>query len=157
MGGVVLVDGFRGRMGFGEALDKVVAMASIYNPVAVGVEKWGTGASFKNVLLFTSNLNVIPLPEKGTPTLSKGGRFETELAPMFTTSRMYISDVETDFISSFKQEWVSWNGSRTATGFDDSLDAVYWAAHATQPNLISAPRSSTLTYEKLRPANPYRT
>lgn len=156
-GGAILIDGVRERLGFGEAVDRVKALAALYRPVAIGVEKWGSGEKFKDALVFGSNLNVIPLPAKGTPTKSKGKRFEDELAPMFTTSRLWVSDVETEFISWFRQEWVSWNGQRSATGHDDTLDGVYWGAHIAQGHLMPKSESETLPVRKEhKQANPYR-
>jgi phage terminase large subunit-like protein len=156
-GGAILVDGVRERLGWGEALEKVKALAAIYRPVMIGVEKWGSGEKFKDQLLFTSNLNIMPLPVKGTPTKSKGKRFEDELAPMFTTSRLWISDVETEFISWFKQEWVSWNGQRSATGHDDTLDGVYWGAHIAQGHLMPHSEQSELPVRPVqKQLNPYR-
>lgn len=136
-GGAVLVGGFRDRLGSQEAIDKTRAIANMQNNLAiVGVEKWGKGEVFLNQLLFSSNLPIIPYPLQGAPVRSKGQRFQSGLAPLFTTGRAWISDVHDDFIDSFIGEWISWDGGKTSTGHDDCLDGAYWGAMAAQGHLM---------------------
>lgn len=127
-GGVVLVGGFHARLPTHEALEKVKALAALYKPMAIGVEKWGKGEEFKNQLVYSTLLPIIPLPLQGAPVRSKGQRFETGLASAFSNGRMWVSDVKDDFLKAFSDEWVSWDGAlqKSRTGHDDTLDAVYW-------------------------------
>ena len=79
-GGIVIVDGFRGKISTGEALQKVQAFAAMYPTLTtVGVEKFGKGEEFKNLLLYETNLPILPLPTKGTPVKSKGKDFRKNL------------------------------------------------------------------------------
>jgi hypothetical protein len=57
---MVLVDGFRDRVSQGEAEQKLKALASVYNPVLVGVENIGKGEEFYGLMLRTSSLPLIP-------------------------------------------------------------------------------------------------
>ena len=138
-GGIVLVDGVRDHLGSEEALDKVQAVASMYpNLKMIGVEKWGKGEIFKNNMVYRTSLPIMPLPIRGTPVRSKGQRFQNGLAPLFTTGRAYISSVHTPFIDAFIDEWISWDGQRTATGHDDCLDGGYWGAVAASGHLMKS-------------------
>lgn len=127
-GGVVLTGGYRGRIPTHESLTKVQALASTIHPMAIGVEKWGKGEEFKNQLVYSTSLPIIPLPLQGAPVRSKGQRFETGLASTFANGRMWISSVHDDFLKAFIDEWISWDGTlqKSRTGHDDTLDAVYW-------------------------------
>jgi hypothetical protein len=136
-GGVVLEKGYRGKISTGEAIDKVKGIASTLPTLqTVGVEKWGKGEEFVNMLLYETNLPILPLPLKGAPVRSKGQRFQEGLAPMFMTSRMWISDEKDEFIQAFEDEWVGWDGGKSRTGHDDTLDAVYWLAMVSRGELI---------------------
>lgn len=127
-GGVVVTGGFRGRLPTHEALEKVKALAAIYKPVNIGVEKWGKGEEFKNQLVYSTLLPILPLPLNGAAVRSKGQRFEYGLAAQFSNGRMWVSDIKDEFLKAFEDEWVSWDGGlqKSRTGHDDTLDAVYW-------------------------------
>jgi hypothetical protein len=127
-GGIVVTGGYRGRITTQESLSKVQALAAIYHPMAIGVEKWGKGEEFKNQLVYSTSLPIIPLPLQGAPVRSKGQRFEFGLATAFSNGRMWIASVKDDFLKAFCDEWISWDGGlqRSRTGHDDTLDAVYW-------------------------------
>jgi phage terminase large subunit-like protein len=137
-GGAILLDGIHEHLGSQEAVDRTRGLATLYPSLQiVGVEKWGKGEVFKDQLLFSTNLPIVPYPQAGTPVRSKGQRFQEGLAPLFTTGRAWISDVHSPFIEDFIQEWVSWDGSKTSTGYEDCLDAVYWGAMAAQGHLMA--------------------
>jgi hypothetical protein len=102
----------------------------------VGVEKWGKGEEFKNQLVYGTNLPIIPCPYKGSPVKSKGQRYQNGLAPMFTTGRMWVSDVKNAFVRAFEDEWIGWDGGKSRTGHDDCLDGVYWCAYIAQSHLM---------------------
>jgi hypothetical protein len=148
-GGVVVTGGFRDKISTGEAQAKVVELAAQYPSLQwVGVEKWGKGEEFKTLLLNSTQLNIMPLPYEGSPVRSKGERFEGQggLAPLFTTSRAWISDVKDDFLLAFEEEWVSWDGGRTSSGHDDTLDAVYWACVVSQQYLMGIDVSMLVSF-----------
>jgi hypothetical protein len=139
-GGVVVTGGFRGRIPTHEAMEKVKALAAIHHPVSIGVEKWGKGEEFKNQLVYSTMLPVIPLPLAGAAVRSKGQRFETGLAYAFSNGRMWISDVKDEFLKAFEDEWVSWDGGaqKSRTGHDDTLDAVYWLMEISLGQVMQA-------------------
>lgn len=148
-GGSVLVDGFREHLEFFEAVERVVAFSSKYPTlVSVGVEKWGSGEKFKQALLYGSRLSVIPFPFDGAPVRSKGQRYQFELAPMFVDGRLWISDVKTPFLQQFKEEWITWDGGKTATGHDDCLDSLYVACGVAQGHLMPRTMESELTFTR---------
>ncbi len=150
-GGVVVTGGFRARIKTHEALAKVQALAGIYRPVAIGVERWGKGEEFKNQLVYSTTLPIIPLPLQGAPVRSKGQRFETGLASSFANGRMWISDVKDDFLKAFMDEWIGWDGGtqRSRTGHDDTLDAVYWLMEISLGHVMAADAAG-VTHKKER-------
>ena len=127
-GGIVTFGGFRGRLSMNESIAKVQALANLYNPVAIGVEKFGAGRQYIEQLIHATKLPIVPLPAQGAPVKSKGERYENVLAPDFSIGRMWISDVRDDFLNAFVDEWISWDGglARSRTGHDDTLDATYY-------------------------------
>ena len=148
-GGSVIIDGFREHLGFYEAVERVRAFASNYPTlVSVGVEKWGSGEKFKEALLYSSSLNVIPFPFDGAPVRSKGQRYQYELAPMFVDGRLWVADIGRPFLRQFKEEWITWDGGKTVTGHDDCLDAVYVACGVAQGHLMPRPPDSNLDFIK---------
>ena len=128
--GVVLVDGFRGRVSQGEAEQRLKALAEIYGTTQlIGVEAVGKGEEFYHLLLRSSNLPIMPYQPGGR---SKGQRFERGMAPLFQFNRAWVSDIETGFIKSFREEWLQWPFGE----HDDTLDAVYWMLRAGLPHLF---------------------
>jgi hypothetical protein len=147
-GGMVLVGGFRGRLTISEALTKMKALASFYPTLqTIGVEKYGAGKDFAELLeplVYSTNLPVVTFPFAKAPQKSKGQKFENELAPMFTSGRMWISDVKDDFIRAFEDEWISWDGTRSLTRHDDTLDAVYGMAYVGQGHIMPQVQEESL-------------
>jgi hypothetical protein len=138
-GGGVLVDGLRGKWPSAESMGHLQAFAVKYPSLrTVGVEKWGKGETFKDMLLYNTRLPVLPMPLLGTPVKSKWQRYQAEggLAPMFTDGRLFITDEPNEFVKAFKDEWVGWDGTRSKTGNDDCLDAVYWMAMVMSGSLL---------------------
>jgi hypothetical protein len=133
--GMVLIDGFRGRVSQGEAEEKLKYLAGQYPSLQlIGVEAVGKGEEFFHLMLRTSRL---PLQPFHTGRASKGQRFERGMAPLFQHGRAFISDVETSFIRSFKSEWIHWPKS----AHDDTLDAVYWMLNAGLPHLFGSTKN----------------
>lgn len=157
-GGTILVDGIRGKWPATESISHLKAFAAKYPTlVTVGVEKWGKGETFKDMLMYSTDLPVVPCPIQGAPVKSKGQRFQAEggLAPMFADGRMWLSTVKNDFIDSFIDEWISWDGERTRTGHEDCMDAVYWAAYVAQGHLLPPKQEKSIGVRKKKQANPY--
>ena len=133
-GGLVLVDGFRGRVSQGEAEQQLKTLAAQYPTTQlIGVEAVGKGEEFYHLLLRGSRLPVVPMQPAGR---SKGQRFERGMAPLFQFGRAGVTDVERPFLHAFRDEWLRWpNGEH-----DDTLDAVYWMLFAARHHLAGAAR-----------------
>jgi hypothetical protein len=159
-GGGVIVDGIRGKFQSSECIGKLNAFASRYPALdIVGVEKWGKGETFKDWLIYSTNLPVVPYPEKGEAVKSKGQRFQAEggLAPMFVDGRLWLStDLNPDFRQALEDEWVGWDGNRSKTGNDDVLDSVYWMAYAMQGHLIPTSSRKRDSERKKKKKNIYK-
>lgn len=128
-GGIVLVDGFRDRVSQGEAEQKLKALATIYNPLLVGIENIGKGEEFYGLMLRTSTLPLMPCH---TGRRSKADRFEKQMAPLFEFSRVWMSDATTPFLQAFEEEWMMFPNAE----HDDTLDAVYWMVSVAQNNIM---------------------
>ncbi len=152
-GGLVLTGGFRARVPTHVSLQKVQALAALHYPVAIGVEKWGKGEEFKNQLVYSTSLPIIPLPFAGTPVRSKGQRFETGLASAFANGRIWVSTQKDEFLSAFEDEWVSWDGGlqKSRTGHDDTLDAVYWLLEIALGHVM---QNASVRVERVRSSSP---
>ncbi len=128
--GVVLTDGFRGRVSQGEAEQRLKELAAQYPTLQlIGVEAVGKGEEFFHLMLRTSRL---PLKPVQAGRRGKGERFERGMAPLFEFSRAWVADVETPFLRAFRDEWTSWPHAE----HDDTLDAVYWMLFVAPGNLL---------------------
>lgn len=95
----------------------------------IGVEAVGKGEEFLYLMLRTSNLPIVPVHPGRR---SKGERFERGMAPLFEYRRAWVSDVDTPFINTFREEWTR----RPHSEHDDTLDAVYWMLYVARGNLM---------------------
>jgi len=138
-GGVVLVDGFRGHVSQGEALQLTNSWARNYPTLQmVCVESHGKGQEFYYLLLANSRIPLIP---GYTGNKSKGERFEKQMAPLFQFSRVWVTDMLSEFEREFEQEWVAWPN----TEHDDCLDAVYYMTEAAaQIGSLAPPRNTVV-------------
>ena len=129
--GVVLVDGFRGRISQGEAQERLKSMAAMYPTTQlVAIESVGKGEEFMHLMMRTSRLPIVAV----TPgRMKKGRRFEREMAPLFEFNRAFLTDIEIPFIKHFRREWVQW----PLEEHDDCLDAVYWMLYVGIPHMMS--------------------
>ena len=59
------------------------------------------------------------------------------------TSRAWIVDVKNDFLKAFMDEWIGWDGQKSKTGHDDTLDAVYWTCMTGRGHLMPTPKGIT--------------
>ena len=105
-------------------------------------------------LIYSSNLRILTFPFEGAPVRSKGQKFEIDLAPMFTTARMWIVDIKDDFVKEFENEWISWDGTKSLTRHDDTLDAVYGMAYVGQGHLMPKALGNLPVKLKVRPPSP---
>jgi hypothetical protein len=134
--GMVLCDGVRERLSQAEAEDMVIAWAVKYPGLlrGVGVEAILQGSNFYNDLLANAEMRksgVIPIPIRFSQ--SKGFRFEKQMAPLFQKSRVQVSDAENEFLTLFREEWVSWQGDPLEDAYhNDTLDAVYSMLRAAE-------------------------
>jgi hypothetical protein len=140
-GGVVLIDGYRGKLSQGEAEEKVKSIAALWKPDLIGFEKLGKGFDAMHSLI-SSHMPIVPCPREGEGKKSKGERFERAggLGPLFQFSKAWISDRPTPFLEAFREEWAGWpNGEH-----DDTLDAVYWMLYTAQGFLMGYAESEDL-------------
>jgi hypothetical protein len=148
---LVLVDGYRGHVSKGEALDTVMSYWSMYPTLQkIGVESIGKGEEFYNDLMLMRDMNdrIPPLMEIKHGRKGKGERFENWLGPRFQMSRIWISNTPTPFINEFRNEWLLWpNGEH-----DDCLDGVYMAAFAGEGFM---PTKAQKSFQKKKMDNPF--
>jgi hypothetical protein len=145
-GGIVLVDGYRGHLSKGEALDITMNYWQMYPTTQkIGVESIGKGEEFYNDLnlLQDANGRIPPLMEIKHGRKSKGERFEEWLAPRFQMSRIWLSDMEHPFLNAFIDEWLLWG----TPAHDDCLDSVYMAAFAAE-GFMPSMAERTFDYKK---------
>jgi len=157
-GGIVSTCGFVDRLPMHESIAKVQALASLHKPVAIGVEKHGSGKQFIEQMTYATKLPVIPLPLEGARVTSKGERFERFLASDFSTGKMWLSSVQDLFLKKFIDEWISWDGglARSRTGHDDTLDAMYWLREVALGNVIKMRNPGVdNSYEEERELSPF--
>lgn len=149
-GGVVCVGGYIGRLSMAEATAKLQALYEMYRPVLIGVEKLGGGRQFIEALLQATRLPILGLPLEGTPLKSKGQKFEDVLSSLFATGRMWISSVHDEYLRTFIDQWVSWDGGaeKSRTGHDDALDSMYLLSLAAQGHVMQSPQPGLVPYQR---------
>lgn len=149
-GGVVIIGGYIDRIPMHTAMTKMQALYELHKPVLIGVEKLGGGRQFVEELLYSTRLPILPLPLEGTPMKSKGQKFETILDSAFASGRLWISSVQDDYIKTFIDQWISWDGGleRSRTGHDDALDGVYILSLAAQGQIMQAPAPGVKPFER---------
>lgn len=132
-GGVIFVDGFRGHVSQGEAIQKLESLAVTYPTLQlIAVEKEGVGGQFVQMLQMYPHLPVHPAStaDKISPNVpsarNKGDRFQKQMAPVFQRGTARISDRPTKFLNVFRNEWVSWPLGKN----DDTLDSTYYMLYA---------------------------
>jgi len=154
-GGLVLVDGYRGRISKGEALQMTAAYGAMYPTLKmVGVETHGKGEEYYNDLLLSIDVAGKPMPLIPIThgRVSKGWRIQEWLAPRFQAARIWMSDTPTEFIAHFKNEWLEFPNSK----HDDTLDACYMGAKAAEGMIPSqADRQTGAERRRNRGPNPY--
>jgi hypothetical protein len=135
-GGLILVDGIRAHLSYGQAQDEVVGWRDIYGSRChlIGVEALGGGQPFYESLLRMAKL---PLRRSKVGNKSKGERFEKGLGPLFRRGRVYLSDApDNKFIEQFIDEWVSWSADSEGKYPNDILDAVFHGIECARGNIL---------------------
>lgn len=132
-GGVILVDGFRGHVSQGEAIQKLESLAVTYPTLQlIAVEKEGVGGQFVQQLQLYPHLPIHPAStaDKISPNVpsarNKGDRFQKQMAPVFQRGACRLSNRPTKFLNVFRNEWISWN----LGPYDDTLDSTYYMLYA---------------------------
>lgn len=153
-GGLVLFDGYKGKISKGEALQRVQAIAGIYPTIQlIAVETHGKGEELYNDMVLLNDVYGKPLPllsiQHGKK--SKGDRFEGWLAPRFQMARIWISDTPTPWLTSFREQWLTWPNCEN----DDDLDAAYMGAVAGEGALPSFAETAARS-GYTRKENPYK-
>jgi phage terminase large subunit-like protein len=155
-GGLVVIDGYRGHLSKGEALQKVQSICAVYPHVhLIGVENIGKGEEFYNDLVLMDDIygNPLPLLAVSHGRKSKGDRFENWLGPRFQMGRVWITDTPTPFIQEFINEWLTWPNAQ----HDDCIDAVYMMCVAGEGALPgTAERSGRVVHSTIKTPNPYK-
>src|SRR3990172_1843091 len=115
--GDILGDGLRMKIGISWGVDYQDRL------LFMGVEKQGKGEEYYNVMLRSAPF---PVRDMTPGNMSKGKRFENQMAPLFKQGKVRVSnEPDNRFLDQFLGEWLAWDG--TGHYFDDCLDAVYYA------------------------------
>lgn len=125
--GLVLSDGWVGRISLYEAIEKIKSWVEAERPKKVQVETWGTGELFLQMLV-KEGLTVHGYKD----TKDKASRF-SRMAVHFEVGRLRMSDADTHFLKRFRDEWVGFPNYPT----EDTLDAVACAIDAAGVNMYA--------------------
>ena len=136
---LVIMDGINKHMLQSEAYQKVISLVQTFPYLkSIGMESIGKGEEFVTLMQMAPIfMPIMPIDSHKGKDRTKGGRFENTLAEMFRFGRIMISDRETEFLKTFKDQWVSWDSSNKF--HDDTLDAVYMMVRAAE-GFISVPQ-----------------
>jgi hypothetical protein len=129
-------DGFRAQVSRADAEQIAIEWGNKYNDRGqlrvMSIENVGKGEEFANWMLSNAPFHVKP---QGVKNLSKGERFENQMAPLFRAGKVRISTTDVDpaakYLTTFRHEWVSWNGNES-NSHTDTLDAGYHAIVAAR-------------------------
>lgn len=149
-GGSVLVGGIRKHLSQGEAEEQIKSVAGMYPTLKmIGVEAIGKGEEFYYLLLRNTSLPIRPVKHGRK---SKGERFQRQMAPLFMSGRMWVTDQHDEFIKHFIDEWLTFpNGEH-----DDCLDAVYMAMACSKGALMPPMEKDDLPpIKRIKQENPY--
>lgn len=149
-GKLILETGVRKQVTRPEAEDLCLNWGESYGDTlrVMRIEKLGKAEEFAGWMLKNAPFRVAA---EGVKNRSKGERFEIEMAPVFRSGKVVLSDSDDPFIQQFEREWVAWDGNETYT--DDCLDAG-WHGIAAAKGFIK-PKREEPTGRKLELPNPY--
>ncbi len=126
-GGLILVDGFYGKLSTTECEMKILQFANKYPGYRrIKVESLGKGEEFYWGLNRKYGSKVY---QSKVDNKSKEFRFTKILATLFDTNRVWITDEPNPFIKRFEFEWCNWTNDKLKP--TDCLDAVYHMTRAS--------------------------
>jgi len=125
---LVVEDGFVGRVNQAEAENVLFSMASYDNPQRIYLETNAGGEVFYQALMRRMRENGLRLPLIGRKAIKGKAERINQMLPDFQFGRVKVSDAQTTFLKTFRDEWLRF-GDKAA--HDDTLDAVYWAWRAS--------------------------
>jgi hypothetical protein len=157
---LVLIDGYRAQVSRAEAEDIAIDWGNKYNQNGqlrvMSIENLGKGEEYANWMLSNAPFHVKP---QGVKNKSKGERFEIEMAPLFRSGQVRISNTDlkpaVDFIEVFRHEWASWNGSET-NSHTDTLDSSYHGILGARFRVKPGKEAQPSGREKKAPVNAYQ-
>jgi hypothetical protein len=130
-GGLVVVDGYFGRISQSEAEAKILQFYDIYPACKmIKIEDLGKGEEFYASFIRNHSL---PVDSSKVGNKSKGERFTREIAPLFQRGSLWVSDASNEFLNQFTREWCAWEPH--GIEHDDTIDAVYHMIKAGIENL----------------------
>lgn len=147
-GFLILIDGVRRHVTRADAEDVALNMGDRFkNQVKeMRIEKLGSGQEFANWMLKNAPFRV---KEGGVGNKDKGFRFEFELAPVFRSMKVRVSDEPGNgFIQQFLSEWLAYDGMDAY--IDDTLDAM-WHCVSAGKTFIKPKKD----FKKVDYVNPY--
>ena len=142
---LVVAGGFVGRVNQAEAENALFTMASADNPGRILLETNAGGEVFYQALMRRMRENGLRLPLLGRKAVKGKAERINQMLPDFQFGRVKVSDAQSPFLTTFRDEWVRF-GEKSA--HDDTLDAVYWAWRAAD-HLLTA--QSQPTWDLLAP------
>lgn len=150
-GFLIMETGYRGQITRAQAEDICLNWGSQYQDTlrVMRIEKLGKAEEFANWMMTNAPFRV---RAEGVKNRSKAERFEVEMAPVFRSGKVRISDADDPFLAQFEREWLAWDGLETFP--DDTLDAQ-WHAIAAAKGFIK-PRRDELEAQTETYANPYQ-
>ena len=125
---LVVEDGFVGRVNQAEAENALFTMAAYDKPQRILLETNAGGEVFYQALMRRMRENGLRLPLLGRKAIKGKAERINQMLPDFQFGRVKVSDAQTTFLKTFKDEWLRF-GDKAA--HDDTLDAVYWAWRAS--------------------------
>lgn len=138
---LVLEDGYDGVVTMGEAEEEFFTWAERLRPKLSAIEVNGSGAEFYGNLLRRMNARGIRHPLKPIRTTRNKGERLSEFAADFSSGLVKVSDAETPFLVTFRDEWLRFGESGVK---DDALDAAYFAHDAASHLLPYESRNARL-------------
>ena len=142
---LVVEDGFVGRVNQSEAENVLFSMASYDNPQRIYLETNAGGEVFYQALMRRMRENGLRLPLIGRKAIKGKAERINQMLPDFQFGRVKVSDAQTTFLKTFRDEWLRF-GDKAA--HDDTLDAVYWAWRASDHLLA---QKSNSEYDAQKP------
>ena len=156
-GFLILLDGVRKHVDRTEAEQIFMNWCALYHKkgrlIRAGIEKHGTAHDFADVMMRAAEGWKVKKLTSGN--LSKGERYQNQLAPVMSGDRFRITTAPNAFIDQFRAEFLSFDAEETY--FNDCLDAVYYAVRLAKGYIKWSNEDSLYdnsALEKIRTHNP---